>query len=190
MKIIAVAGMPGAGKTESLKYFQSKNIPTISMGDVIINEMRKRNLEVNHKSIGEFATKIRKDTGMDAAAKLCVPYILEKNNDLIFIDGIRSYEEIEFFQKTFTNDFILIAIHTPQPLRYERIMVRNQERDTKSWEDFIARDHRELDWGLGKTISLAHFEIDNTSSLENLHQQLESTLEKINSVHNQKTTNV
>lgn len=172
--------MPGSGKTETMKFIKQLNIPTISMGDAILDEMRKRGIETTHKNIGDFATKIRKEMGMDAAASLCIPYVKTINSNIIFIDGIRSYEETELFKKTFTDNFVLLTIHAPQKLRYERIMKRDQARDTKTWEDFILRDERELSWGLGKSIALADHVIVNDNTLENLHNQIKDITDSIN----------
>lgn len=174
MKIIATTGMPGSGKGEVLNYLKSKGTPAIVMRDVVEDEMKKKGIEINNRTLREFGTQLREKNGMNIVAKMCVPLINQlKNNKLLLIDGIRSYDEVEFFKKKFTKDFVLIAIHVPPQLRFERLKSRGEKWDMKNLEEFLWRDKVELSWGLGNAIALADYVIDNSGSLEDLHKQID-----------------
>ncbi len=181
MKIIATTGMGGCGKGEVLKYLESKGLKSVVMRTVVENKMKEEGIEVNNKNLREYATKMREERGNDIVARLCVPIIKElaKREEIILVDGIRSYEEVELFKKEFGDDFILIAIFAPLKLRFERLKKRGEKWDMKTIEELKWRDEKELNWGTGKSIALADFMINNTGSLEDLHKKIDNLMKKI-----------
>lgn len=176
--IIATTGMGGCGKGEVLKYLEKKGFRSVVMRTVVEDEMRRKGVEVNNKNLREYATKMRKEKGMDVVAKMCVPIIrnLLKNEKAILVDGVRSYEEVELYRKEFGNDFILIAIFAPLKLRFERLKKRGREWDMRTLDELKWRDEVELGWGTGKSITLADFMVDNSGSLENLQRQIDKII--------------
>jgi len=46
-KIIAVVGMCGSGKSEAVKFFVDKGFKRVYFGEVVMNEMKTLELEVN-----------------------------------------------------------------------------------------------------------------------------------------------
>lgn len=181
MRIVATTGMPGSGKGEALKFFEKAGIPAFVMRTVIQAELEKRGIPLNNRTLREFATELRKKEGMDIVARMCVPAITElaKKHDVILVDGIRSYAEVKFFKEKFTQDFVLIAIHAPPKLRFERLKARRERWDMDAWEEFVWRDEKELGWGLGDAIALADFIVDNSGTLEQMHSQLKKVLKAI-----------
>lgn len=181
MKIISTAGMPGSGKGEVLEYLKSKGISTLIMREVVQKEMEEKGIEVNNKNLREYATELRKKGGMDIVAKMCLPLIkdMEKKNKIILVDGIRSYEEVKLFKKELTKDFVLIAIFASPKTRFERLASRGEKWDMKILEEFEWRDEVELSWGLGNAIALSDYIIDNSGSLEYLHEKVDEVMKKI-----------
>ncbi len=179
--IIATTGMGGSGKGVVLKYLESKGLRSVVMRTVVENEMRSKGIEVTNKNLREYATQLRKHSGMDVVAKMCIPLIrkLLKTEKTIVVDGIRSYEEVGLYRKEFGNDFILIAIHASLKTRFERLEKRGEEWDMKTLEELRWRDEVELRWGIGKSIALSDFVIDNNSSLENLHKQIDKIISSL-----------
>ncbi len=86
MKVIAFVGMPGAGKTEASNVARQMGIPVVIMGDVIREEAEKRGLPPTDENIGGVASQLRKEEGMDAIARRCIPKIkaYEGKSDVAF----------------------------------------------------------------------------------------------------------
>jgi dephospho-CoA kinase len=181
MKVIATTGMPGCGKGEVLKYLKERGIPALIMREIVTDEMEKVGLELTNKNIREFATDLRKKNGQDIVAKMCLKSLreMEKEHDVILVDGIRGFDEVKLFKKELTEDFILIAIFASPKTRFNRLKNRGEKWDMQNWEEFEWRDGVELSWGLGNAIALSDYTINNSDSLENFHKQLEQILEKI-----------
>lgn len=89
---------------------------------------------------------------------------------LVIIDGIRNYEEVEYFATNMIN-FSIIAIFANRFTRLQRILKRNRPDDIQNMEELIARDNRELTWGIGKVIALSDYMIVNDATLEDFREK-------------------
>ncbi len=172
MKILCITGMPGSGKTQALKVFYKKGFSIVSMGDVIRDLARERGIKEDPESIGKLAVEIRKDEGEDAVAKRCIKKIsgLSKN---VIIEGIRSLPEIECF-KNYFEDFVIVSIHASPKIRCKRLKRRGRADDPRNFKEFLERERRELDIGIGSVIAIADFMVVNESSLEKLYEEIET----------------
>ena len=173
MKAIAFTGMPGAGKTEAVKVAKEMGIKVVSMGDEVRNEARKRGLELNDENVGKIADEMRKKYGMNIWAKKCIEKL--SSEKIIVIDGIRNIEEVETFRNRIKN-FILVAIHASPKTRYERLMKREREDDSKNVEELKEREKRELSWGLGDVIAMADIVLINEGDLEEFREKVREIL--------------
>lgn len=173
MKAIAFTGLPGAGKTEAVNIAREMKIKVVSMGDEVRNETLARGLELNDKNVGRIANEMRKKYGKDIWAKKCLEKI--GKDGIVVIDGIRNIEEVETFRNAIKN-FILVAIHASPSTRYERLMKREREDDSKRIEDLKEREKRELAWGIGDVIAMADIVVINESSLEEFREKIKEIL--------------
>lgn len=176
MKLIAFVGMPASGKSEASNIARKLNIPVVSMGDIVREETSRRNLPPTDENIGGTGTKLRREEGMDAIARRCIPKIRSLSSPLVVIDGTRNIEEINYFKNQFGSDFRLIAIHTPFDLRFERVKKRARSDDMCNIEELKRRDEREKGWGLDKAIETADVTINNTNSLEKFQEEIKKLL--------------
>lgn len=176
MKIIAFVGMPASGKSEASAVARRLNIPVVNMGDVVREETARRGLSPTDENIGGTGTALRREEGMDAIARRCVPRIRSLASPVVVVDGTRNIDEVEHFKKQFGEDFKLVAIHTPLELRFERVRNRARSDDMDKIEELKRRDEREKSWGLDKAIEAANITINNTDSLEKFHEEIEKLL--------------
>ena len=165
--------MPGAGKGVFQRVVQKHGYSIVTMGDVIRTEVERRKLEPTPKNMGQVMIDLRKIDGPVTIAKRCISKIKNASGKLVFIDGIRSLEEINEFKKHFTI-FFLIAIHASPKTRYKRLLRRRRSDDPINWETFMERDLRELGIGMGSVISLADYMIINEGKIVRLkHKTLQ-----------------
>ncbi|MFW6040255.1 MAG: dephospho-CoA kinase, partial [Thermoplasmatota archaeon] len=92
---------------------------------------------------------------------------------------VRSYEEVDIFKAELQEKMQIVAIHASPETRYERLKKRGRDDKPHTWDEFIERDHRELDWGLGKIIALADKIIINEGSLSEFKGKVEEYLDSI-----------
>ncbi|VVB84944.1 Cytidylate kinase [uncultured archaeon] len=176
MKLIAFVGMPASGKSEASAVARSLKIPVVSMGDVVREEAARKGLPPTDENIGGTGTALRRDEGMDAIAKRCVPKIRAQKGDVVVVDGARNIEEVTYFKKQFGEDFKLIAINAPFELRFERMKKRARSDDTTGIEELKKRDEREKGWGLDRAIGLADITINNTGSIEEFQREIKTLI--------------
>jgi dephospho-CoA kinase len=105
--------------------------------------------------------------------------LVERNADVVVIDGLRSHAELAVFREELGENFLVVLVHCPDELRLERVTSRGRDDDTMSREAFLERDARELSWGLDEVISDADVIIDNTGTLEELRENIRWFLEEL-----------
>ncbi len=175
--VVGVTGMPGAGKATVRKMVEKLGYPVVVMGDVIRDEAKRRNLKPTPENIGFVMLRLREEEGPYAVAKRCVPKIKAAKN-IVFIDGIRSLDEVEEFKRHFAN-FRVIAIHSSPETRFKRLFQRGRSDDPKNRKTFLERDSRELSVGLGGVIATADHMIINEGTRKELEQKVRRTLEEV-----------
>lgn len=158
---IGVTGLPGSGKSVFSQAAESLGIPVIKMGDIVFLETKNLGLPLTYENVGKVAVELRKKYGRGIVAKKVIKLIqtkyipARKNNiRIIVIEGIRSPEEVNYF-RAFFDVFILIAIHAPPTIRYERLLRRGRTDDSLNISKLIERDKRELKFGIGEVIALS-----------------------------------
>ena len=185
VQVLAFVGAPAAGKTEAAAVAKEVGIPVVTMGDVVREELRRRNLPLSDANAGSIANELREREGVDAIAKRCIPLIkgitdMERQKStkaVIVIDGIRGVAEVETFKKEFGTDFVLVRIEAPLDLRYERIKTRGRGDDLLNIEEFKEREERERRWGMGEAMEKADKVIKNEGSLEEFKEEIKGILD-------------
>jgi dephospho-CoA kinase len=190
MKIIGVTGLPGSGKSIVSRTAKKLGIPIVKMGDVIRAEAIKRN-----QNTGEVAVELRKEYGEFVIAERCVKLINDyidkykvdnqpnnksKSNipksNIFMIEGIRSQYEVEIFKKNF-DKITVIAVHSTPKTRFKRLKRRMRIDDSREEYDFLLRDQRELNFGIGNVIATADYMIVNEGPLKKIKSIVRSILE-------------
>ena len=170
---MGIIGLHGSGKTEVAKALSKFDVPSVRMGDVVLEELKRRGHEINEVSVASVANELRQREGLGAIAKRCVPLIQARGEGkrAVVVDGIRGIAEVEEFRRTFGDGFHLLAVWANESIRYGRVESRRRVDDARSLETFREKDRRELGWGLGEAFALADFMILNEGTLEELHQR-------------------
>ena len=187
MQIIGVTGLPGSGKSVVARVANNLGINVIRMGDVIRNEALNRNTD-----IGETAVNLRKEYGKYVVAQRCVEILKEvyesSNNDKdikFLIEGIRSPAEVEIFKENF-GDFKVIAVHSSPKTRFMRLKRRKRSDDSASISDFVNRDERELNFGIGNAIATSDYMIVNEGPIWKFKNTIRSVLKNELKKHTKK----
>lgn len=183
-KVIAVVGMAGSGKTETIKYLQQKfNWPKIYFGTATFERIEQEGLEVNYENERKVREKIRAELGMGAYAILALPKIEKEfeTNDVVLLESLYSWDEYKIIKEKYGDIFQVIAVYASPKTRFERLTNRLNERPISDKEEFIKRDYSEIEGtDKGGPIARADFTIVNESSLEDYHKQIDLIIDKLN----------
>jgi len=177
MRVYAITGMPGAGKSVAVEVATERSFPVLRMGDFIWEEVRRRDLPVNSESVANVAMQMRTDFGPGVWAEKTVDRILTLGPSTAVIDGVRSEAELDVFRRRLGHDFTLVAVHASRHTRLERLLKRGREDDVKNESAFDARDERELGWGIGRVIALADIMLVNEETRPALQTQFTGVLD-------------
>jgi dephospho-CoA kinase len=174
LRIVAVTGMPGAGKSTAAQALVKRGWARVVMGDVIRAETKRRGLEPTAKNTGEVMRLLRKERGEAAVAELCLEAMAKSGSEKVVVDGIRSVAEVDTFRKKAS--VILVAVHASPARRFELLRERGRSDDPVTREMFLERDRRELEVGIGNAIALADETISNQ---HNTPDRLASEMAKV-----------
>lgn len=177
LRIVAVTGMPGAGKSTAAEVLVKSGWTRVVMGDVIRAETRRRGLEPDARNTGEVMKLLRKERGEAAVADLCLEAVAKSKAQDIVVDGIRSMAEVGAFRKKAA--VLLVAVHASPARRFELLKERGRRDDPLSRDMFNERDERELGVGIGKAIALADEMISNQHvTPEALEEEMKRAVER------------
>jgi dephospho-CoA kinase len=175
--VIAVSGMPGAGKGVATEAAKHEGLAVLVLGDVIREETERRGLEPTPQNVGNVMLDVRRTDGPAGVAKRLVPKIDACSTLTVVVEGIRSEDELREL-RTHYNVFT-IAIHASPKTRFQRLLSRGRSDDPKNWDTFYERDSRELTVGLGAVIALADAVLVNEHSITELQAGFKTALKKL-----------
>lgn len=183
VKLLAIVGMAGSGKSVVVSYLANLGYPKIHFGNMIYQEMAKRGIErtTDGKSEKAFREMIRATEGQDWVARQAIAEtkdLVEAGQKHIVLDGLYSWTEYRAFQHEFPGALTLIAIVAPKALRYERIAKRpDRPFDAQAVRE---RDYHEIETvEKGGPIAIADYYIINDGSVEDLENSLKKILKEI-----------
>ena len=185
MKIVAIVGLPGAGKTEAGKVFIEHGFENVRFGQVVLDEVIKRGLDVNEKNERMVREELRAQHGMDVMAKFLIPTFerLIKTKNII-ADGLYSWEEYKLLKERYKEDIIILAIYANPEVRYKRLAAPERKYDPakdkkaiyRSYtpEEAKSRDYAQIEnLHQAGPIAMANFTITNEGNVEELRREVE-----------------
>lgn len=187
-KLVCITGLTGSGKSVASDYFVKKGFQFFRFGQIVLDEVKKRNLDPIEENERPIREEFRNKYGMAAMAVLNLPKIrklIRKGNTLG--DGLYSFEEYKVLKEEFGNRLITIAVYAPPHMRYKRLATRILHKEDKDLRNRPAtkdaaksRDFAEIEkLNKGGTIALADYTILNTKDIKYFNKQLKEIYEEI-----------
>jgi len=176
-RVIAISGMPGAGKGVASEAAKKLGFEVLVLGDVIREETERRGLEPTPQNVGSVMLQVRRDEGPAVVAKRLIPKVEASRSQTLVVEGIRSEHEVRELRSKF--DVLTIAIHASPKTRFQRLLARGRSDDPKTWDTFYERDSRELDVGLCRVIALADVLLINEGTIDELHSSFNAAMNKL-----------
>jgi len=176
VKVVAIVGMAGAGKSEVARVFEEQGFKTVRFGDITDEELKNRGMESNEENERCIRQQLRKEHGMAAYAKLNLPRIDSslKSSDVV-VDGLYSWEEYILLKEYYGGQFTTVAVWASPATRHGRLAHRAKRPLTL--EEAASRDKSEIESSnKGGPIAMADFTIVNEASLDELEKETERVL--------------
>jgi len=180
--LIGITGTDGAGKGSAVSYLVAKKGFThYSSRDLIIEEIKKRGLEVTRVNTRLTGNALRSEQGADVIVKCALNKIEENGVGNAVIESIRALKEMETLKKA---GGILLAIDADPEVRYKRITGRGSGTDNVSYEDFLKHEELEMNDpdpnGMQKAavMKMADYTIMNNQPLSKLYVEVDQFLNK------------
>jgi len=181
LKIIAIVGLTGSGKSIAVEYFANKGIPKIYMGGFAYEMMAERGIEKGEENEKKFRIDVRNEAGADVYALRAndqIHHLANAGQHRVVVDGIYSWAEYKTMKHEFPGELTTIAVIAPKHMRYNWLAHRPDRPQTE--EVSRERDNNEIeDIQKGGPIAAADYFVLNNGSIEAFHDQLEGIIEAV-----------
>lgn len=176
-RILALVGMPGAGKSLCAAHLQTLGYFQFRFGSIVVNEVVRRGQAINPVNEKVVREEFRALEGMDAIAKRALPILQDALNTrhTIIIDGLYSFSEYKTLKAEWGESLIVIAITCARQLRYQRLADRSDRPLTRAEAE--QRDYNEIEnIEKGGPIAMADFTLLNDDTPDALIGSLDRLL--------------
>ncbi len=181
VKIIAVVGMSGSGKSVAVDYLTAKGYPKVYFGGMIYKEMEKRGVERTPDSERDFREMIRETEGKDWVVRQVIEEVkglIAAGQKRIVLDGVYSWTEYKTLKHEFPGALTFLAVVVPKKLRYKRVAVR-PERPFNA-EEIQERDRSEIEnLEKGGPIAAADYYVLNDGTVLDMQNKIADILKEI-----------
>ena len=181
VKIIAVVGMSGSGKSVVVDYLTEKGYPKVYFGGMILKEMEKRGIEITAENEKNFREMIREQEGKDWVVNQVIKEIknlIAAGQKRIILDGVYSWTEYKILKKEFPKSLVFVALATDKNLRYDRVSRRPIRAFNAA--EIRERDRSEIEnLEKGGPIVAADYYILNNGSIADAEKRIDDILKEI-----------
>ncbi len=199
MKVIILVGLALSGKTTYAKVIGPKyNMPLYETGAEVLDEVTQRGLQFTPENIKLVTDECKKISDSYFTERLIKKVEkLPKDIPGVNLSGIRAESEVEVLKKHFGDDNVfIIAFHASIKTRYRRLSNLDRIAETRGakaeedkilqdFDNFLARNRKELGYGVGNVIANADYVISTEnerwpySSIDNNTKEFETCVREI-----------
>lgn len=179
--VIALVGMPGAGKSTCVAHLTNRGWPSVYFGGVVVEEVKRRFGKVTEKREKVVREELRAKEGMGAIAKRIIPQIdaLLRTHNVVVADGLYSWTEYKILQEHFDDGvLVVVAITAPRKARHRWLSQRSSRPLTE--DEAIAREYAEIENSeKGGPIANADYTVVNDGTPEEMTAKLDKILKQL-----------
>lgn len=178
--IIGFVGEIASGKGTAVKYLEEKYGATSHRFSTPLRDVLKRlYLEISRENMQGVSKILREFFGQNLLAKVITEDVKNDLSNIVIVDGVRRFEDIEYLTKL--PEFKLIYITADIKTRYERIIKRAENTDdkNKTFEQFLKDHEAETEIYIPEIGKTADIKIDNSGSFDDLKNQIDKIIKKL-----------
>lgn len=179
--IIGLVGPIASGKGVTKKYLETKYKAkhckfSTPLRDILI----RLRVDISRDNIIDLSTILRERYGQDLLAKVIASDASRLDSDIVVVDGVRRLDDIEHLSTL--PHFKLVRVEADPKIRYERMKTRNENVGDaeKTFGEFMEDHERETEATIPEVMEKAEYSLNNDGNLEDLHQQIDDLISKVN----------
>lgn len=179
-RVLALVGMPGAGKTLCAKHLEAKQFYQFRFGGIVVDEVARRGWPITPDNERRVREELRAQEGMEVMAKRALPQLQQAlaQRPCIVIDGLYSFSEYVYLKTHLDAELIVVAIVSPRHLRYQRLSNRPERPLTSAEAE--QRDIQEIvTLEKGGPIAIADYTLTNDGEPQDLLARLDALLDQL-----------
>ena len=181
VRILAVVGMSGSGKSVAVDYLTSLGYPKVYFGGMILREMERRGIVDTPENEKQFREEIREKEGKDWVVRQVVDEVrrlIAAGQKRIVLDGVYSWTEYKILKKEFPREMTFLALVVPKKLRYKRVSERPER--PFDYKAIVERDIAEIEnLEKGGPIAAADYYILNDGEISETQTKIDEILRDI-----------
>lgn len=183
VKILAIVGMSGSGKSVVVDHLTELGFPKVYFGGMIYKEMEKRGIErtPDGESEKHFREMIRETEGKDWVVRQVIEEVkglIAAGQKRVVLDGLYTWTEYKILKKEFPGQMSVLAVVVDKAIRHKRVGKR-PERPFNT-EEIQERDRSEIEnLEKGGPIAMADYYLLNNSGVDELKAGVDEILKKI-----------
>jgi dephospho-CoA kinase len=177
--IFGVTGEMASGKGIVAKYLNEKHgARTYKYSSLLRELLDTADIDKSRKNLSVLGTKVREMFGRYAMTDVLIWRVLNSEEKIIVVEGIRHKDEVEAWKRL--KNFTLIAVEADAKIRFGRLTIRNENIGDaqKSFEDFVKDSEAGTEEQIVETIALADEKISNNGTLEEFLAQIDALIKK------------
>lgn len=178
---LGFVGYPASGKGTIIEYLKKKyEAVSFSVSDEIRAQLKEVGFDSSSReTLQATGNLLRKIYGDHVLAQRVAKKVKRAKDSFVAIDSIRNPGEVNFFKKNLKN-FKLISVSTDPKLRFERLQKRGRVENQKTWKEFlISEENEDKKLGVGSTIKLADYCIENDGSFNVLYNKADKLMKEL-----------
>ncbi len=178
--IFGLVGQQASGKEETKKYLAEKyNSKDCKFSASLRDILSRAGIEISRANMQKISQVLRENFGQNILAKIIAKDAMSLDSDIVVIDGVRRFDDIEYLSKL--PNFVLVAIAANPELRFERVLKRKENvgDDTKTFEQFLKDNEAEADREIPEVMKSAKYTILNEGTIEELYKQINEVIKKL-----------
>ena len=176
--VIGLVGEIGGGKTAVSNHLKEKyGASQHRFSQILMDVLDRLHLPHDRELLQNLGHSLRESLGDDVIVKAFEQDLKNEASDIVIIDGIRYWNEVELLRKF--KPSILIYVSAPAEARYERCKSRGEKGESSiTFEEFTQNEKRETERYVTEIGGKADFKLENTGSLEELLQKVDEIIDK------------
>jgi dephospho-CoA kinase len=176
--VVGLSGRIGAGKGTVSSYLRERlGAGEHRFSDILVDVLGRLHVPPEREALQRLGASLRAELGADVLINAFERKLMQDPAEVVSVDGIRYPNEVEMLRKF--KKSLLIFVAAPAEMRFERIRLRGEKGEDKiSYNEFLEAEDRETERHLDLISGMADLTIDNSGTVEELYQKLDSALKE------------